>query len=337
MQFKKIVKKHAKPKTKDLFLVNQKTKFWKPFLLMTPAIAILILFTVVPFIFAVKDGIFMNDDAPLAPPKAHINNFTFVLKDKLFHQAIKNSIIYSLISVPLILIISVVISSAIASVIRKRLRGFLQTIFFLPYVTSAISIALAFTFLFDVDTGLLNKIIEKFGGQKIQFGSNGDLNPRDSMIVMTVYGVWRGLAFNILIFTTAMLSVDKNKYKAAAIDGAKSVKQFFNITLPSINRTTNFLITIGIIGSIKVFTLALFNNNVGRMTSGYGITLLGYVYAQISWGTLGSAGVASLYLLIISICFSLIVKGGINNLVKLANKIGEKRVENKIKNYEKIK
>ncbi len=330
MSFKRKLERHANPKTKDLYRVNRKTPFWKAFLLMTPALLILIVFTVVPFIFAVRDGIFVNDnDAYDTAPSFH--NFKTVLEDPFFHQALKNSLLYAIIAVPLILIISLVISSAISSVIRKRLRGIIQTIFFLPYVTSAISISLAFAFLFDYDTGMINGIITAAGGKKMQF--TNDSTGHGAMIVMVAFGVWRGLAFNILIFTTAMLAVDKTRYKAAAIDGSGPVKQFFKITIPSINGTINFLVTMGIIGAIKVFPLALFDNNPSTAKVNGAFTLMLYVYDQINVPNFGKAGVASIYILIISISFSVIVKGGFNQIIKLTNYLGEKRVANKIKNY----
>ncbi len=329
MNFNKKLERYANPKSKDLYRVNRETPFWRALLLMLPALTILMIFTIVPFIFVIKDGIFVHDE-DLFDTSATSENFLKVLNDTFFHKALKNSLLYALIAVPLILIISLIVSSAISTVIRKRIRGFVQTIFFLPYITSAISISLAFAFLFDYDTGLINSIITSAGGEKIQF--TNDTEGHGALIVMIVFGVWRGLAFNILIFTTAMLSVDKTRYKAAAIDGCGPIKQFFKITLPSINGTVNFLVTMGIIGAIKVFPLALFNNNVSTAKANGAFTLLLYVYEQISVSNLGKAGVASIYLLIISISFSFIVKGGFNQTIKLANYIGEKYVANKIKN-----
>ncbi len=330
--FKFLLKRNSEPKGKDLRVVSARSRFWKPALLLLPAIIVLIAFTIIPFIYTVQDGfhyIDKNDFSLLSTGHFGLESFRKVAIDPFFIQGFKNSIYYALIAVPLILIISVVISSALASVIRRKIRGILQTIFFLPYITSAIAISLAFAFIFNYDTGLLNKIIAKAGGHTIPWLL--DQQGNSALISMIIYGVWRGLAFNILIFTTAMLGVDKTLYKAASIDGAGPVRQFFRITLPAINRTTNFLIIMGIIGAIKVFPLALFQNNTKNAMQYGGTTLMLYIYDKVQNGFNNKAGAASVYLLLISVAYTIVIKGGFNQLIKFANWRGEKRVSNKIK------
>ncbi|WP_429978061.1 ABC transporter permease subunit, partial [Mycoplasmopsis bovis] len=77
---------------------------------------------------------------------------------------------------------------------------------------------------------------------KVPWLEKGDAFAFEALFPLLVHGLWSGLAFNVLIFTTAMLSVDKNLYKSASIDGIGGIKQFFTITLPSIKSTTTFLI-----------------------------------------------------------------------------------------------
>ena len=116
-----------------------------------------------------------------------------------------------------------------------------------------------------------------------------------------------------------MLGVDKTLYKAASIDGAGPVRQFFRVTIPSISRTTNFLIIMGIIGAIKVFPLALFQNNPKTAMQYGGTTLMLYIYDKASIGEVNLAGAASVYLLLISVGYSIVVKGGFNQVLKFAN------------------
>ncbi len=333
MFFKNKLKERAMDKPVDLATVNKRTAWWKPLLLMAPALCIVILFTVIPFIAAATDAFQTPADKhkPLERA-ASLDQFKFMMRDPAFHDALYNSLMYAVISIPIIMILSLVISAAVSNVIRKRLRGFWQTLFFLPYVTSAIAIGLAFAYLFDADTGLLNKII----GHRVPWLT--DPNGHSALGAMLIYGVWRGIAFNVLIFTSAMLSVDKKLYKAASIDGASPIKQFFSITLPSISKTTTFLLTMGIIGAIKVFPLALFKNDAQAALDNHGSTLLIYIYAklQVSHNYM-LAGAASVTLLIISIIFSATVRGGVSMVVKAITNIREKHVENKIKNSTKIK
>lgn len=335
-------KKRLEWKTKssnniDLKVVNKRKAIWKPLSIMIPAIIILTIFTIIPFIYTVQDGFHYKEPGSGLAAKGELSlrTFKFVAKDPLFITGIKNSVLYAFIAVPLIIIVSLIFSSAISSVLRKRLQRLFQTIFFLPYVTSAIAVSLAFAFIFsDMASnpnvnGLINWIIIKTGGHPESWLH--DTEGYGALKVMLVFGVWKGLAFNILIFTTAMLGVDKTQYKSASIDGAGPVRQFFKITLPSINRTTNFLIIMGIIGSIKVFPLALFNNDAREAMQYNGSTIMLYIYQMVATNNPGKAGVASIFLLLISIGYTIIVKGGFNKLVQLGGWIGEKRVSNKIK------
>ena len=333
MLFKNKIKEQSKAKPIDLLVVNKRTPWWKPVMLMLPALLIIITFTVIPFLAVTTDAFQATPDRHKPLDRvASLDQFKYMLKDPAFHDALYNSLLYAIISIPIIMVISLIVSAAISNVLRKHLRGFWQTLFFLPYVTSAIAIGLAFSYLFDADTGLLNKII----GKRVPWLK--DPNGHSALGAMLIYGVWRGIAFNTLIFTSAMLGVDKKLYKAASIDGAGPIRQFFTITLPAIFKTTTFLLTMGVIGAIKVFPLSLFSNNPQDALSNHGSTLLIYIYAklQISHNYM-LAGAASLTLLFISILFSAAIRGGVSIIIEIYTWWKEKHVENKIKNSTFIK
>ena len=331
--FKKKLSKTKNKQSIDLLVVNKRTAFWKPLLLIAPALILVLVFTVIPFIATATDAFQapVNRHQPLERV-ASLKQFELLFKDPQFHTALYNSFVYAIISIPIIMILSLIISMAISNVIRKRLRGMWQTLFFLPYVTSAIAIGLAFAFLFDADTGILNKII----GHRVPWLK--DANGHSALGAMLIYGVWRGLAFNVLIFTTAMLGVDKKLYKAASIDGAGPIRQFFSITLPSIKRTTSFLLTMGIIGAIKVFPLAIFKNSAKDAMENNGATLLLYIYAKLQLNhNYMLAGAASVILLIISIGFTTAIRQGMKWTIVLFKKVGEVHVENKINAKQRFK
>lgn len=326
MFFKSRLKENMNSKPIDLKTVNQKTPFWKIASLLAPAFIVIVVFTIIPFLAATTDAFQTTKPHRPLERTASLDQFKNMMQDPAFHNALYNSFLYAIISIPIIMIVSLIVSAAISNVLRKSLRGFFQTLFFLPYVTSAIAIGLAFAFLFDADTGLLNKIL----GHKVPWLV--DPNGHSALGAMLIYGVWRGMAFNILIFTTAMLGIDKKLYKASSIDGAGPIRQFFDITLPSIRKTTSFLLTMGIIGAIKVFPLALFKNNPQAALDNNGSTLLIYIYAKLSVNhNYMLAGAASLTLVFISIIFSTVVKGSINLTIKGINVWRESHLENKIK------
>ena len=314
-------------KKPNLDYLSKRHKIYKPLLLLVPAIAVIIIFTIIPFLTSVTNAFeYLPNKHDKAITAVGTQNWTKLIEDPFFLESLQNSMLYAFLSVPLIMIISAIISTALAHVGRKWLRGFFQTIFFLPYVTSMVAISLAFAYLFDLDSGLLNKIT----GNKTPW-LVGKFEDKTALYSMLIYGTWRGLAFNVLIFTTAMLGVDKTLYKSASIDGAGPIRQFFKITLPTVNKTINFLLTIGIIGAIKIFPLALFNKNVANAMAHGGGTLVLYVYRAISQGNIQMAAVSSVVLLMILISFSVVFKKGISGIIKFANLIGDWNVSNKIK------
>ncbi|WP_322935493.1 sugar ABC transporter permease [Mycoplasmopsis felis] len=302
-------------------ILDRKTPMYIPLLLLLPGFLLILMFTIVPMGLNIYES-FRNKDT---------NEFTFVnyrnvFTDVRFAVGVRNSFIYGLVVLPFVMIFSLLISSVIAKLNRKVTKGFWQTIFFMPYVTNAVAISLAFIQFFGTN-GLLNKIV---GGQTAWLNST-DIYSFNALIAMFINGVWSGLAFNILIFTTAMLGVDKNLYKSASIDGCGEIKQFFKITLPSIKGTINFLITLGIIGGLKVFPLALFNNIPENAFASGGGTLMLYVYLVTNNGNFQLAGAAAIALFIIGVTFSSIIRGGFFMVQLTLNNLGERNVWVKVK------
>jgi multiple sugar transport system permease protein len=327
--FNYFLKRKAKSKQIDISFVNKRVSFWKPLLTILPALTVLTIFIIIPFYMATRNGLGYY---PNPHKKDHISyglkTFKYLLNDSLFHDAIFNTIVYALISVPILISLSAVISALIASVIRKKVRGFLQTIFFIPYVTSAIAIALAFAYLFDQDKGIINAII----GKRIPWLT--DTKGHHVLVPMLVAGIWKGMAFNILIFTTSMLGVDKNLYKSASIDGAGPIKQFFSITLPSIKKATGFLVFMAIIGSTKIFPLALFSNNAYDAMTYKGSTLMLYIFYQIQTPNgVFLAGAASVSLVIISISLTIVLRKGFKFIAFIFKFIHKKRIDSKTRGY----
>lgn len=304
MANKTIVKRNAKLKLnkKELSTTNKITNFWIPFSLMIPALIFFLFFTIYPLIDAL-------DDATTEPIRNFDNYFQSVWTDnKYWIPAVQNSLIYASVSLPFSLMISLVISASITSLVREKAKGFWQTLFFIPYVTSAIAVSLTFAQLFS-SSGLINRIFHLDGvGWLITPNSEGKL----SLVTVIIYGIWHSLAFQILILSTAMLSVDKRLYDAANIDGASSSKIFFNVTLPSIERTIWYVFTIGLIGAVKVFPLALFGNDP-HMALERAPSMLIYIYYYVQQGdafSKGKAAAASISLIIIIIAYSFLVRRG---------------------------
>lgn len=330
------LRRKYKQKTVDLTYVNKKTPFWKPLAFLTPGLILIILFTIVPFIISFFDAFTVDVDPHKKGGEWRFgfDYFQYIISRKQFASSFTNSILYAVIQIPLSIVFSLTISIAISKMVNKVFRGFTQTLFFMPYVTSGVAVALAFAYLFSGSNGSDGLVNQIFGSDRYWLQDPKE-NSYSAFFVMLVNGIWSAQAFQVLIFTTALLSVDKERYKAAAIDGASPIRQFFSITLPSITGTLNFIITIGLINAIKVFPLALFQNNPANALKYGGGTLMIYIYKFTKEGEYAIASAASIMLVAISILFSIVVKNSMRGIVKLSKMKGERYVIQKIQKHRK--
>lgn len=309
-----------------LGVLEQKINFWKPFLMLFPSLAAIILFTLIPFLITIINSL-TETQKSFTDTKININNYWQLFQLTDFQIGLRNSLIYTILAVPISLIIALLVASTIVSLTRKWVRDTWLTIFFLPYVTSTVAISTAFFYIFNTDRGLINEI----SGVKTPW-LTGNKSSWYSLVAIVINGVWGNLALKILILTTAMLAVNPDLYKASSIDGARAGRKFFAITLPTINRTLNFLITVGIISSIKVFPLALFNNNTDAAVNAGGSTLMLLIFLFIKDGgqTYYLSATISIVLFLIGIIVSLLLNGLVKLVTKSSLMIGDYRVQNKI-------
>ena len=202
-------------------------------------------------------------------------NYSFVLRDPFFMQAVKNTFILVIITVPLSTAIALLISLGLSSI--KPLRRLFQTLYFLPYVTNTLAVGLVFMILFKktpVSDGLVNVLIKWFGGEAVDF-IDGPYWAK--MLVMCIYTIWVVMPFKILILTSALASVNEDYYKAAKMDGTSKLRTFRKITLPMISPMIFYLVITGFIGAFKAYSdaVALFGTNLNAAEMN---TIVGYVY-----------------------------------------------------------
>ncbi len=202
-------------------------------------------------------------------------NYSFVLRDPFFMQAVKNTFILVIITVPLSTAIALLISLGLSSI--KLLRRLFQTLYFLPYVTNTLAVGLVFMILFKktpVSDGLVNVLIKWFGGEAVDF-IDGPYWAK--MLVMCIYTIWVVMPFKILILTSALASVNEDYYKAAKMDGTSKLRTFRKITLPMISPMIFYLVITGFIGAFKAYSdaVALFGTNLNAAEMN---TIVGYVY-----------------------------------------------------------
>ena len=225
----------------------------KAWLYLLPAIIFLGVFMVYPLfdvmVYSVEEGYNFASQTYQGIGKY---NYSYVLRDPYFLQALKNTFILVVITVPLSTAIALLISVGLNSI--EKLRDFFQTVFFLPYVTNTLAVGLVFMILFKktpYSDGFANLLITAVGGTAVDF-IDGPYWAK--MFVMCFYTVWVVLPFKILILTSALASVNPDYYKAARVDGTSRLRIFTRITLPMISPMIFYLVITGFIGAFKAYS-----------------------------------------------------------------------------------
>ena len=263
----------------------------KGWLYILPALLFLGVFMVYPlidvFVYSFEEG---YNSASQTFFGTGLYNYKYVLRDPYFVQALKNTLILVMITVPLSTGIALLISLALSSI--QKLRSAFQTIYFLPYVTNTLAVGLVFMILFKktaYSDGLINLLINTFGGQSVDF-IGGPYWAK--MLVLCIYTIWIVMPFKIIILTSALASVNKNYYDAARVDGTSKGRIFRKITLPMISPSVFYLIITGFIGAFKAYSdsVALFGVNLNAAEMN---TLVGYIYDMLYGNSGGYPSYAS--------------------------------------------
>ncbi len=288
-----------------------KNKF-KGWLYLLPAIAFLAVFMVYPlidvFIYSFEEG---YNSASQTYFGVGTYNYSYVLHDPYFLQAIKNTLILVLITVPISTIIALLISIGLSSI--KAIRNLFQTIYFLPYVTNTLAVGMVFMILFQktpYTDGLANLILGWFGASPIDF-IDGPYWAK--MLVLCIYTVWVVMPFKILVLTSALASVKEDYYNAARIDGTSRFRIFYKITLPMISSMLFYLVITGFIGAFKAYSdaVAIFGTNLNAAEMN---TIVGYIYDMLygdsgGYPSYASAAAIVLFIIVLTItCINLLVR-----------------------------
>ena len=284
---------------------------WKGWLYLLPAIAFLGVFMVYPLvdvlIYSFEEGFNFASQTSFG---MGIYNYSYVLHDPYFLQAVKNTLILVAVTVPVSTGLALLISLGLNHI--KPLKELYQTVYFLPYVTNTLAVGLVFMILFqktDYTEGLVNLVISWFGGESVDF-IDGPYWAK--MLVLCLYTVWIVLPFKIIILTGALASVDQNYYNAARVDGTTGMRMFTKITLPMISPSVFYLVITGFIGAFKAYSdaVALFGTDLNAAGMN---TIVGYVYDMLygnsgGYPSYASAAAMILFAIVLTItCINLLV------------------------------
>ena len=294
---------------------------WKAWLYLSPAIILLLVFTVWPIIntlaMAFQNGYSANQAKAGVTFAFGIANFQKVIGYKRFINCLTNTMLLCVATVPISTILALLIAVALNSI--KWLRKTLQTIFFLPYVTNSIAIGMVFAAMFNIiglspdgaaaqSWGIINNVIMFFGGNPINWMNAGS-GYWANIVVMVVYIVWNALPFKILVLLGGLQSINKQYYEAARVDGTPRRRVLTKITVPLLSPMIAYVVITGFIGGFKEYSsiVGIFGDTMGPVhDAGRLNTMVGFIYDALGTNAHGTASAAALILFVIILIVTMI-------------------------------
>ena len=296
-------------------------KQWKAWLYLSPAIILLLIFTVWPIIntlmMAFQNGYSANQAKAGVDFAIGIANFKKVIGYKRFINCLLNTMLLCVATVPISTILALLIAVALNAI--KPLRKTLQTIFFLPYVTNSIAIGMVFAAMFNIiglrpdgltadSWGIVNNVIMFFGGTPINWMNAGS-SYWANVVVMVVYIVWNALPFKILVLLGGLQGINKQYYEAARVDGTPRGRVLTKITVPLLSPMIVYVVITGFIGGFKEYSsiVGIFGDTMGPVhDAGRLNTMVGFIYDALGTNAHGTASAAALILFVIILIVTMI-------------------------------
>ena len=269
-----------------------------PYFFLIPAFVILGIFFFVPFFQTIYLSFFDYSKDIYNPQFAAWANYVYLLKNPLFIKTILNTFYFLVLCVPFLVIFPLFLAILLNT--KIRFKTFYKLIIYLPVVVSIVVVAIAFKWLYAPE-GLLNYFLELIHFHPIGWLSD----PRFAMFSVALVTIFKGVGYYMMIYLAALMSVPKDLYEAAEIDGADSWAKHINVTLPHIMPTLALVTTISSISALKVFVEIYVMTHGGPLDSTK--TIVYYIYERAFENLdLGIASAAAVVLLLVVMVFSMV-------------------------------
>lgn len=283
-----------------LRMTNRSRETFMGYLFLSPWLLGFLIFLIGPMVASLYFS--FTEYKVIQPPRwIGLGNYVRMFGDDLFYQALSVTARYTVVSVPL----GILVALALAILLNQRIvaRGLLRTVFYLPSIISGVAVAIVFAWLFNAQFGVLNYLLSLV---KIQ-GPNWLGSPRWALWAFVLMSLW-GVGGNMVIFLAALQGVPKALYEAGDLDGATGWRRFWHITLPLISPAVLFVAIIGIIASFQTFTQSYIMTGGGPANST--LFFLLYLYKNaFTWFEMGYASaLAWLLFAVIIVCTILLLR-----------------------------
>lgn len=255
-------------------LIHNKYKGFWPVFFLTPFIVCFLLFNLFPTLYSFYMS-FLDwngySDKSVVGFQNYIDIFT---KDTVFWNSLWNTVKIGIIGFPVAIILGLVFAAMFCNM--KRFKNLLQTVNFLPYITTPVAIGMIFTFIFEKHIGLLNKLITALGGEAVDFIGS----PKWAPFVIAFMIIWKCTGYYMAMYLAGITSISEDVYEAATIDGANKVQTFFKITVPLLKPVTIFVAITSAIYAFQLFDEPnlVFSNQSSSAVGGPGQSCLTMVW-----------------------------------------------------------
>lgn len=277
--------------------MNNKNRKWWGYFFIGPQLIGMIVFSVIPLIFAFALSM-MEWDGFGDQRFIGLENYFHLANDSSFIKALLNTAYYSILVIPGGLILALVIALALNKVKGK---DFYRLFYFMPVVTSSVSVGVIWTWLLNGDIGLINQLLDMIGIEGPKWLTDRKL------VLPSIAGlsIWWGLGTNMVIFLAGLQSIPRSYYEAADIDGASKIQKFRHITFPLLSPTTFFVAIMLVISSFQVFDQSYVMTQGGPGKASY--TLVLHIYEMaFRRSAFGPSAAAAVVLFLIILIFTLI-------------------------------
>lgn len=275
---------------------------------LVPLLAVFVLFNVVPVVQLVNLSLrswALQSSGAAAP--LTLDNYRRMIHDPIFWQVLRNTVLFSVVRVPLGLVLGLLVALAIQR--TQRFRTFAVAAWFAPFMTSLVAMAVVFTYVFNPTFGLVNDLLQAIG-----IGRQGFLtDPSQALWTILLVDLWKNVGFNVVIFLAGLSAIPAEYYNAAAVDGASRRRTLFDITLPLLSRTTYMLLVVGVITSMRVFVpvymmsgFSLSSGGLGGPLNSTNVLTLDMYQQAFRFGDFGYASAVAVTLFTIVVLLTLV-------------------------------
>lgn len=283
---------------------RKKREALQGYVYILPSLILIMCFSVLP-IFMSGYFSFTNYNVMNSPVFTGLDNYAKILHDGYVADALKNTLIYVVVTVPIQTILSLVFAAFLAYKLQNKAGGFLRSVMFIPVIASAITAGTIWRIILNADGGLLNNVLGIFHIDAVNWLGN----TKTALIGICIVAIWKNVGYFLVIYYAGVMGISKEVYEAARVDGATNIQQFFKITIPMLKPITYLVVTLGIIWSFQVFDLSyqMTGGGPGRST----VTIVMAIYnAAFKQYKMGYACAMAMVLLLI-----VLVINGAENLI----------------------